>query len=350
MLNPKSLVLSAAVLAAQVSADCLNEVHPFRPNDRSMASNISEFAHSVHKALSNIVLAFMVVPINKNAVQQAVNEAYAAIPDKPQLQDIPADFGFAADMHPVLVGISLQNDVRQSDLALSGPLRGSSALVPFTSRRGDSTSYIAHLISYVASGDPSKDPLLGGAVPAVASTTLGGLPIGIAEFTPRHEAYQSDGTSGGEDLYSTSVKWAALPNQISGPGIYPAAYDMHFTTQTGTPRHSLPQLKAMINQPFILNAPFNILGTKSCQRNTYYLNNATAEVEFRTGNVTFGKSASKPGVIVSDTLQKASPDGVGNYYGVEGFSACTQLVGYNPVGGEDCAQAEADYERDGGAH
>jgi hypothetical protein len=116
-----------------------------------------------------------------------------------------------------------------------------------------------------------------------------------------------------------------------------------------TPRYSVKQVLEMMNQPYILNTPFRIVlsalhntpgGIMTCMRNTYFLTNKTAQVQPRFGNVTLGPSAVRfrtgffPG-----TLQEASPDQVGNYMGVHGFSGCVQLVGYDIVGGQDCEAA-----------
>jgi hypothetical protein len=137
-------------------------------------------------------------------------------------------------------------------------------------------------------------------------------------------------------------------NPISGPGIYPAVVDMLFSDES-MPRYSLKQVLEMINQPYILNTPFNAVpsalpglpgGIMTCMRNTYYFTNKTAQVQPRFGNVTLGPSAAafRTGFFPG-TLQKASPDMVGDYLGVHGFSGCAQLVGYNTVGGQDCEEA-----------
>jgi hypothetical protein len=112
---------------------------------------------------------------------------------------------------------------------------------------------------------------------------------------------------------------------------------MNFSPES-QPKYTLQQLKQMINQPFILNTPFNALSIKTCQRNTYFFNNPTAQVQFRSGNVAFGTASGSPSVLPS-ALQKASADGVGSYFGVHGFSACAQTVGFNTVGGQDCEEA-----------
>lgn len=161
-------------------------------------------------------------------------------------------------------------------------------------------------------------------MPAVASPLLfAGNPIRLGQFVPMADAYQSDGNG----ISSFKVAWTIVPNPISGPGVYPEAYDSTFTTTT-SPRYSARTFKALINQPIIVPSGM-------CQRNTYYFNNATAQPVFRYGNVTLGPGASGASPLNS-ALQQASPDGSGVYAGVEGYSACAQNVGNNP---ENCDQA-----------
>lgn len=96
----------------------------------------------------------------------------------------------------------------------------------------------------------------------------------------------------------------------------------------------------MLNFPYILNAPYNLVplvGIQQCQRNTYFTNFNTAQAQNISGQVAFGTAGEGPGVISNGTLQAASPNGI--YPGGQGFTACAQLVGYNPVGGEGCEAA-----------
>lgn len=162
-------------------------------------------------------------------------------------------------------------------------------------------------------------------MPAVASPLLfAGNPVRLGQFQPQNAAYQSAGAG----LLSTKVAWAIVPNPISGPGVYPEAFDSTFAS-TNAPRYSAGTFKHLINQPIILPS-------KLCQRNTYYFNNATAQPVFVNGNVTLGPGASGSSVLNS-ALQQGSPDGTsGVYTDVEGYSACAQNVGNNP---EDCDQA-----------
>jgi hypothetical protein len=142
-------------------------------------------------------------------------------------------------------------------------------------------------------------------------------------------------------------------NPISGPGVYPAVVDMEFKNES-MPRYSLKQILDMMNQPNILNTPFNTMLSvpsglpgriMTCMWNTYYFTNKTAQVQPRSGKVTLGPSAAGLRTdFFQGALQKASPDKVGSYFGVHGFSGCAQPVGYNTVGGQECEAAAKDVD------
>jgi hypothetical protein len=257
---------------------------------------------------------------------------------KPTLLPLPSTLNFPEGKHPVVVALGINNDIRQSALQIDGPLRQSSTIVPFVGRGTGNTPFNAPLITYLGGTDASLNSYLAAVVPALVSTTVGGVPGAVGGFVPTNDAYQSDGVGpDGKPLFSSASKFVLLPNEVSGPGIYPEAVDQHFSPEA-RPRYTLQQLKQMINQPFILNSPYNALAITTCQRNTYYFNNATTQVQFRSGNVTFGTAAGGPNALPS-TLQKASDDGAGDYFDVHGFSACAQQVGYNTVGGQECEAA-----------
>jgi len=334
-----SFIAVAAILAAQLRADCLNQVAQFNPQDRTFAANLSNLP-ILSPTLTDTKkqTAFLVVPVPKSAVQQALNEAYPLLAQKPTLLPLPKSLNFPEGMHPVLATIGLNNDIRQGALQIDGPLRQSSTTVPFVGTGTSNTPFNAPLITYIGGTQDSRDAYLAGVVPALVSTTVGGIQAAVGGFIPKSAAYQSDGISpDGKQLFSSNAKFALLPNEVSGPGLYPEAVDMSFTSES-RPRYTLQQLKNMINQPFILNSPFNGLAITTCQRNTYFFNNATTQVEWRSGNVTFGTAASRPGVSPG-ALQKAGGDGAGGYFGVQGFSACAQSVGFNTLGGQGCEEA-----------
>lgn len=236
-------------------------------------------------------------------------------------------------MHLVAATAGFVGDIRQSILQLDRPLLGSYVIVPFVSKDGSKTPLNAPLTSYLAGTGTGGDKYVYGLVPALVSTLAGGIPTKVGSFIPNDAAYQDNGLGpDGHKILSINAKWAALPNDISGPGIYIEAVDMHFSDEP-SPKYSLNLLKKAINQPYLLNG----LLTGRCQRNTYFFNNDTAKVEFRSGRVTLGPAAS-PNTALA-TLEKAAADESGTYEGVHGFSACAQMVGYDTLGGQDCEEA-----------
>jgi hypothetical protein len=98
----------------------------------------------------------------------------------------------------------------------------------------------------------------------------------------------------------------------------------------------------MINLPYILNESLfaiqlGSLGKYKCQRNSYFTNYATAQVQNISGSVTFGQAVNGVGSIFPSALQEASPGGV--YQGAHGLTACAQLIGYAPFYYEECDAA-----------
>jgi hypothetical protein len=285
--------------------------------------------------------------VPKTAVQKAINEAYSGLSlQKPTLLDLPSSYKFTSDTHLVLVSCGLNNDIKQTFLRIDGPLRQCSVLVPWTSTGNSKTPFNAPLVTYIAGTSASYNKYLAGVIPGGVSTALGGILALVGAFLPLDLAYQYDGTGPeGNQLYSSSVDWAPLPNEVSGPGVYPRAVAMHFGSEP-TPRYTFDQMREMVNQAFILGPPYNALGIKTCQRNTYYFDNDTAQVQYRSGRVTFGPAGNGVGLFLG-TLQKASPDGSGEYKDVHGFGACAQLVGYGTIGGQDCEEAAKDVGKEG---
>lgn len=224
-------------------------------------------------------------------------------------------------MHPVLVGISTNADIRMSALQIDGILKNSGIFATFVAK-GDSDSPIAATLNQYIAGP--NGPLPQGLLPALASSLLfAGTPIRLGKFTPLTDAYMSS-TS---EISTANAAWALLPNPISGPAIEPEAVDFAFTTET-EPVYGARTIKTLMNQPLLLPSGM-------CQRNQYYFNNATALPILRNGNVTFGPAADGIG-ITSGGLMKASADGTGIYMDVEGLSACSQQVGNTP---ENCDEA-----------
>ncbi|KAF2821475.1 hypothetical protein CC86DRAFT_303067 [Ophiobolus disseminans] len=321
------LMLAVAGLFARLDARCLNQVAALYPNERTIAADI----------------AVLVFEAPAAAVQDAINEGYPALPEKPKLLPLPSSLNVPRDKHLVIVTTGINNDIRQKtlvDLMIDGSLRQSSVIVPYTTTGRSSTPLSAPLVAYIAGADPSKNPALAGAIPALVATATGGLLSLIGVFIPQNLPYQLDGTgTDGRQLYSSGTKWSLIPNPVSGPGVVPQAFDVNFSPEAA-PKYPLLELKKMLNFPYILNAPYNLVplvGIQQCQRNTYFTNFDTAQVQNISGRVTFGSAGEGPGVILDGTLQKASPNGI--YTGAHGFLACTQLVGYSPAIGEGCETA-----------
>ncbi|KAF2210192.1 hypothetical protein CERZMDRAFT_113425 [Cercospora zeae-maydis SCOH1-5] len=310
----RSLTLAAGLVASLSSiipgaaAQCLNEVAQYNPTLRTMSSNTTWF----------------IVPIPKEAAQAAVDASYPGqdltmldVPDDPSL--FPE--GWPAGSQPVLVNSGLTDDIRLSALQIDGGLLQGQIYVTYVGRRGSSTPLSAATKGYIAG---QNGPLPNGLVPAVASPLLfGGNPLRLGQFQPQGDAYQQNGN----DIFGARVAWVIVPNPISGPGVYPNAFDMIFRTASSS-RSTEKTFKSLINQPIILPSGM-------CQRNTYYFGNATAEPIFRNGNVTLGPGASGDSPFSSE-LQKGSPDGSGFYSSVDGYSACAQNVGFDP---QDCEEA-----------
>lgn len=260
--------------------------------------------------------AWFIVPVPKEKVVTALNEAYAldSFFEKLTLLDLPSTLKFPEGMHPVVTANGLSADIRLSALQISGPLLMSSTVVPFVSYKGSKTPLNAPLNGYIGGEDQTTlDKLrLAGIVPAVVSTLVGGISLRLGDFLPANAAYQWNGNG----LFSANSKWAIVPNPVSGPGVYPEAVDTAFITAP-QPRYSIEFLNGVINQPMILSG----IMSGMCQENSIFLNESTAQVQFRSGNVTLGPAAS--GIsITSGTLQ-------GKYTDVHGFSACAQSVGFN---------------------
>ncbi|PIA97228.1 hypothetical protein CB0940_05965 [Cercospora beticola] len=300
--------LVASVLPFLAQAQCINELAQFNANVRTMSSNTTWF----------------ILPIPKAAAQAAIDASFPGAGLR--MLDVPNDpslfpQGFPAGFQPVLVNSGLTDDIRMSALQIDEGLMQGNIYVTYVGQRGSSTPLAASTKGYIAG---INGPLPNGLVPAVASPLLfGGNPLRLGQFQPKGAAYQQNGN----DILGARVAWTIVPNPISGPGVYPNAFDMIFRTAPSS-RYTDRTFKSLINQPIILP-------TGLCQRNTYYFNNATANPVFRNGNVTLGPGASGSSPF-SSGLQKASPDGSGFYGNVDGYSACAQNVGYNP---ENCEQA-----------
>ncbi|KAF2027952.1 hypothetical protein EK21DRAFT_114301 [Setomelanomma holmii] len=318
-----AVFIFATIFGVLVTAQCPNLVAQYQgATSRSMSTNQT----------------WVIVPVPSDDVQKAVEETTLPQFDAPglligklSLLPVPAEYGIADGYHPVLASSGLMTDIRQDKLQLNKPLIGSSLIVPFVGKSGSQTPFNRPIITYLAGTGDGGEALLYGAVPSLVATLLGGILTKAGQFIPNNAAYQRDATlPDGRPIYSRNSKWASVPNPVSGPGVYPEAFDLHFSPEPN-PRYSIELFRKAINQPYLLNFPLS----GKCQRNTYYFDNATAEVQFRSGNATFGPAASANGLTAA--FMKTTPNG--DFFGVHGFSACAQLVGYDTLSGQDCEEA-----------
>ena len=331
------LALVAATLLTTVSGQCANNVAIFHPKLRTQTSNRFAtpsafsnvaFASGAISNLPTVILltllfsTWFIVPAPKPAVQQALKEAFPlqalSLLDVPTTDSSLFPNGFPEGMHPILVSIGFNDDIRMSALQIDGGLRQGSVYATYVSQNGDPTPLSASLVGYIAG---EHGPLPNGLVPAVASPLLfTGTPIRLGEFDPDTPPFLSDAAG----TLTTQVSWAFIPNPFSGPGVYPAAIDLLFHVKAGVQTYTDKTFKSLINQP-------NILPSGLCQRNQYYFTNDTALTKFVSGNVTLGPAASGYNVF-EGVLMQASEDGNGLYVGNEGFTGCAQNVGFSPEG------------------
>ncbi|KAF1847644.1 uncharacterized protein K460DRAFT_352746 [Cucurbitaria berberidis CBS 394.84] len=294
------ILLALARLFGQSKAQCPNLVAQFNPNARTMSSNNTWF----------------ILPVPKTAVQKAIDEAYLgnAITKQLKLLDPPDELVLGDGTHPVIVAAGYSSDIRQSILQIDGTLNmlGAQIIVPFVGKDVSKTPLNAPLVIYLGVTDAALFRRLAAIIPAAVSTLVGGLAVRLGNSLPSNAAYQSDN----DGLFSSNTKWQIVGNPFSGLGVIIEALDLHFTTNPTPPAApSFKTLKSVINQPYLLKGPTGS-ATGKCQRNTYFFNNATAQVVFRSGRVILGPAASGDGItsgVVSGTLQQASKDKAGTY-------------------------------------
>ena len=139
--------------------------------------------------------------------------------------------------------------------------------------------------------------------------TLETNPIFVANFVPSTLSYQVQTTS--PLTYLAQVKTVFLPNQLSGPGIYPEAFDTLFSPLLGStrPAYGEKTFKALINQPLIITEP------GMCIRQVTYFNESFTDSFFSTGKVVMYE----PGGAFA-----------GTYENVATWSASGPNIGYDP--------------------
>jgi hypothetical protein len=345
-----TITCAIAGLLACVNAQCVNRVAQYQDaNTRSSTGNNSmpRLCHilAIHVKLT-FLLAWLVVPVPKNAVLQALKESFPLFYNSLKLLDPPAELKIPATMHPVLAINGYMADIRQSVLQLNSDLESSATQIPYVGINGSPTPFNAPLNSYIVGTGANADTVnkyLYSLVPAVVATLLGGLLTKLGDYIPNDAAYKYETTEAdGRPVYASNSKWAQIPNFVSGPGVYVEAVDMRFSTEPA-PKYTEKQMRHMINQPLFVNVPLSTPLALRCQRNTYFFNNDTAQVTFRSGNVTFGPAAT-PNTL-AEIFVKAANDGAGGYNGVQGISGCAQVVGYNTLNGEDCEKAAMNVDK-----
>lgn len=266
-----------------------------------------------------MIIVWLLVPVPKEKVLKALDQAFIdnALSKRLTLLDLPEELDAPefknGDMHPILTTHGLSADIRLSALQIDGPLLTSSAMIPFVSYNNAKTPMLVPLNGYIGGEDKNTiDALrLAGVIPALVSTLVGGIELRLGNFLPPNAAYQPDGNGG----FFANSKWVVVPNPVSGPGVYPEVIDTAFKN-TSDPQYSLDFWKGVVNQPVILKGAM----TGQCQQNSFFFNESTAGVQFRSGDVTLGPAAS--GVDLTEGILQ------GKYTGVHGFSACAQNVGF----------------------
>jgi hypothetical protein len=302
-----------------------------------------------------LVAAWFVLFAPKEAVEKTLKET---IPDlllrqRLKLLDTPTGMNVPAGLHPVIISAGSIDDVRQGNFQLATKMMTASSMIPYVGIDQSETPYIAPIISYIAGVDATTQGYVSGLIPSIVGKQLpryrppinltchceaylGGQATRIGLFRPLDAPFQeyNDGSKG------INVNWAQAPNPATGPGLYSAAFDLKFVDEPDqtSPKYSIGDWKKWLNQPYLQGSIGN-LGTPLCVRSTTFLTNSTAQPTFRTGNVTLGPSAGLNPLTAH--LQNASPDGLGFYQNVYGFSACGQVVGYGFVipTGERCGDA-----------
>jgi len=216
---------------------------------------------------------------------------------------------------------------------IDGDYVSGSLYVPYVRRSNSAPSTIlsAPISSYLSGLDGNT---VAGLVPSLVSTVIEGFNSRLGKFIPTNAAYQVNS----DNVLSNNVAWSVLANPVSGPGIYPEAYDFQYLKKSSFRKYTPKLFKTVLNQPAILEGAYLLNNT--CQRNQYYYNNATSTMTPVAGNVTFGSAADGATVQVSGVLQSAASGGF--YPGNEGFTGCGQNVGFNP---EDCDQAARDVDK-----
>lgn len=286
------LFLLASFLASAQSPQCPNNLAVYNPNLRTTCINGT----------------FFIVPVDIATVQSAVTP-YKLV-SLPTSDKTLFPNGFPAGKHPVLVTMTIENDIRMSALQIPTPLLAGSILVPYVDRLGNGATGFQFSVKQFIGGYDGDD--VSGYVPALVGS-LGGTTISVASFVPDDGPYEAISTSPPE--YVAKVKDVIVPNPVSGPGVIEEAIDTDFFAVFSS-SYTAHAFHEVISQPLILTNGL-------CQRNPIYFNQTFSDPVFRNGTVTLYS----PGAAFA-----------GVYDGVQGYSASGESVGYNP---ETCSSAAA---------
>ncbi|KAM0240232.1 hypothetical protein ACHAP5_007968 [Fusarium lateritium] len=214
---------------------------------------------------------YCLVPINKSLVKTITG--YEPLDINTSI--LPS---FPAGKHPLLVQSGYDNDIRMTALNLVplqiDSLMQGSLIVPFVDVTKDGKTPVNAPVNLYIGGTNGQP--LQAIVPSIASgvSPFEGTTIFPAIFAPDTSAAKPLPNG----FYSTQVKPFLLPNPISGPGIYAAAFDILFKLTNKSP-YTAHTFHSLINQPQLLN-------NKKCQRNAIYFNETFADPKMAVAEVT----------------------------------------------------------------
>ncbi|SPJ75948.1 uncharacterized protein FTOL_05679 [Fusarium torulosum] len=300
------LIYISAALSALVSLGSAqagpNTLARYNPANRTMSANTT----------------YCLVPINKSLVKTITG--YDPL-------DIDASIlpSFPAGKHPLIVQSGYNNDIRMTALNLLplqiDSLMQGSLIVPYVDVTKDGKTPIGAPVNYYIGG--TNGQTLQAIVPSIASgvSPFEGTTIFPAIFAPDTSAAKPLPNG----FYSTQVKPFLLPNPVSGPGVYAAAFDILFELTNESP-YTAHTFHSLINNPQLLN-------NKKCQRNTVYFNDTFADPKMAVAEVT-----------LYHQILGTPPAGLeGVYEDIYCYTANGQVV--SGVG-ESCVAAAANFDPD----
>jgi hypothetical protein len=103
-----------------------------------------------------------------------------------------------------------------------GDLRQASIIVPYCGIDGSSTPLSAPLVTFIAGTGDNPFARLASLVPSLVASVLG-IFTRFGKFAPRDQSFLQAG-----QFLSSSVDAVVVPNPLSGPGVYPSAFDVLF--------------------------------------------------------------------------------------------------------------------------